>query len=226
MGTIQNNIQGKIGEWKVKRKLHPLIFGKVEHRYIGNLILIDDHGKSHQIDHVEIRHNGIFCIETKNYSGWIFGDESSSNWTQVIYQEKHKFLNPLKQNKSHIYQINQVLKNRFKVNSLVVMVQNNADRIDVPNVINLKKLKKYLKRYNDGTNLTTEQMDYIYFELINAHSHMSNRQHVKNIKQTQKDINHGICPRCGGRLVERVNKNGQTFIGCSNYPNCRFIKKD
>ena len=31
-----------------------------------------------------------------------------------------------------------------------------------------------------------------------------------------------ICPRCGGEIVERLNKKGRTFYGCSNYPDCRF----
>ena len=34
------------------------------------------------------------------------------------------------------------------------------------------------------------------------------------------------CPECGSNLVERVGKWGKTFIGCSGYPDCRYIKKD
>lgn len=34
----------------------------------------------------------------------------------------------------------------------------------------------------------------------------------------------GKCPECGGILIERKNKsNKKTFIGCSNYPKCRYI---
>ena len=33
-----------------------------------------------------------------------------------------------------------------------------------------------------------------------------------------------ICPRCGGKLVERNGKYSK-FIGCSNYPKCTFTKK-
>lgn len=29
------------------------------------------------------------------------------------------------------------------------------------------------------------------------------------------------CPKCGGILIERNGKYG-TFIGCSNFPRCRF----
>ncbi|MEA4832964.1 MAG: topoisomerase DNA-binding C4 zinc finger domain-containing protein [Oscillospiraceae bacterium] len=34
----------------------------------------------------------------------------------------------------------------------------------------------------------------------------------------------GKCPKCDGILVERHGKNG-SFIGCSNYPKCRFTNQ-
>ncbi len=220
-----NDYRGKIGEAKVDFKLNPLLFGKVEHRQINNFIIVDNNGKSHQIDHIEIRENGIFCIETKNYKGWLFGSENQDKWTQTLYNnEKHQFLNPLKQNKSHIYHIRKVLDDKYKINSVVVMVQNNADRIDCKNVINLDDLKSYLKNYNDGTKYTVEEMDYIYNTLQQAASKMSNKEHVENIKRTQEEIKNGVCPRCGNLLVERKGKNG-AFFGCSNFPKCKFTLK-
>ena len=36
--------------------------------------------------------------------------------------------------------------------------------------------------------------------------------------------NNMICPKCGNELVERNGKYGK-FIGCSNYPKCKYIKK-
>ena len=218
-----NNHKGKVGEAKVDSKLNPLIFGKVEHRQINNLILIDDMGKSHQIDHIEIRHNGIFCIETKNYIGWIFGSENQDKWTQSLYNgEKHQFVNPLKQNKSHIYYMSQVLGKKYRINSVVVMVQNNADKVDCPNVVNLDDLKSYLKNFDDGTYYSIEEMDLIYSKLLEANNQMKNKEHVQNIRQTQAELREGICPRCGGKLVEREGKYGK-FFGCSNYPDCKFI---
>ena len=47
-----------------------------------------------------IHENGIFVIESKNYSGWLFGDYNQLNWTQSFPNgEKHKFYNPIKQTK-------------------------------------------------------------------------------------------------------------------------------
>ena len=31
---------------------------------------------------------------------------------------------------------------------------------------------------------------------------------------------------CGHELVRRKSRFGTTFIGCSNYPKCRYIKKE
>lgn len=86
---IRVKVHGMQGERRVDSKLNPLIFGRVEHRQINNLILVDSNGKSHQIDHIEIRENGIFCIETKNYIGWIFGGEHQEKWTQTLYTGKN-----------------------------------------------------------------------------------------------------------------------------------------
>jgi DNA topoisomerase-1 len=33
------------------------------------------------------------------------------------------------------------------------------------------------------------------------------------------------CPECDSLLVERKGKWGKTFIGCSGYPDCKYIKK-
>ena len=32
------------------------------------------------------------------------------------------------------------------------------------------------------------------------------------------------CPECGGELVKRWGKHGP-FVGCANYPRCRYIQK-
>ncbi len=34
-------------------------------------------------------------------------------------------------------------------------------------------------------------------------------------------IKKDVCPKCGGKLVKRHGKYGD-FIGCSNFPKCRY----
>ena len=53
----------------------------------------------------------------------------------------------------------------------------------------------------------------------------SRRQHAASARRTaayqEKTIRHGLCPRCGGRLILRESKTG-AFFGCENFPQCRF----
>lgn len=141
----------------------------------------------------------------------------------ILYNEKNQFLNPLKQNNSHIYHLAKALNNKYHINSIVVFVQNNANNIDAFNVINLCDLKKYLSTYDDGIYYSYDEIDYIYNEIKNLGVKIKNRVHVNNIQKQQQLILDGICPRCGAKLIERNGKNGK-FIGCSNYPNCKFTK--
>lgn len=104
------------------------------------------------------------------------------------------------------------------------MANDNDDKIDCNNVINLRDLKSYLKRFDNGVSLSKEEMNLIYNKLLDAASDMTNREHVQNIKKTQKELAQNICPRCGGELVLRKGNSG-SFYGCSNYPKCKFTKK-
>lgn len=51
------------------------------------------------------------------------------------------------------------------------------------------------------------------------------KAHTFSVQQTQLHkhqlIENGICPQCKSPLVVRKGKYGQ-FLGCSNYPRCRF----
>jgi hypothetical protein len=59
-------------------------------------------GAMTEIDHVIVSGSGIFVIETKHYSGWIYGSPGDSRWTRTNFRHKQSFLNPLKQNQGHI----------------------------------------------------------------------------------------------------------------------------
>ena len=99
-------IKGSAGEFKVNTRLSFL--GK-DYIVLNDILIKSSNGYTSQIDELVLSEYGIFVIETKNYKGWIFGNEKSENWTQVIYKEKHTFRNPIKQNWSHIYTLKNVL---------------------------------------------------------------------------------------------------------------------
>jgi hypothetical protein len=64
-----------------------------------------------QIDLVIMTKVGIIVVEVKDYSGWIFGNENQTNWTQVLSygKEKYYFYNPVKQNSAHVYNLKKLL---------------------------------------------------------------------------------------------------------------------
>ena len=56
-----------------------------------------------EIDVMFICQKGIFVFESKNYSGWIFGNEKDQYWTASLAGgQKNRFYNPIKQNRTHL----------------------------------------------------------------------------------------------------------------------------
>ena len=91
----------------VRRTLQQKCTGPDWH-LLNNVTLPTTDGTT-QIDHILVSRYGIYVIETKDYSGWIFGDLKSPQWTQVIYRQKFRFQNPLHQNFKHIRSVKKLL---------------------------------------------------------------------------------------------------------------------
>ncbi len=68
-------------------------------------------GEFSQIDLVVLSNVGIIVFEVKDYSGWIFGNGSQSQWTKVLAygKQKYTFYNPIKQNNKHIDELRKQL---------------------------------------------------------------------------------------------------------------------
>ena len=111
--------------------------------------------------------------------------------------------------------------------SVVVFVQGNIRFIESEYVYTLRDLKHITDGHSDQA-ISEEQIDQYATriqELID-NPVKTGSEHVKEIKETQKEIKEGICPRCGGPLVLRTAKStGRQFWGCSKYPKCKFTKK-
>ena len=103
---------GKRGENFVSRKLLEL---DSEHYKVLDDFMLPSRGNTNttQIDHIVVSDFGIFCIETKSYSGWIFGHAKQQHWTQVIYRYKKKFYNPLRQNYAHIKAVEAIVSPKY-----------------------------------------------------------------------------------------------------------------
>ena len=105
-----------------------------------------------QIDHILVSTKGIFVIETKNYSGWIFGNEKSAQWMQVIYRVKSKFQNPIRQNYKHVRATQNLLDflPKEQIHSIVVFTGSAVFKTPVPKgVMYLDQLVNYLNSFQD-----------------------------------------------------------------------------
>lgn len=236
--------KGKRGEKRVATILSQL---PEEYIILNDLIIQTEKGTT-QIDHTIVSKYGVFVIETKNYRGEIYGDDSRKKWTQIIatnvtyakrwwqtytYITKNQFYNPVKQSFGHVYKIKELLSAYplLKVIPIVVFTGGAVLKnvISRQHVIYLGNLLSVINTYKT-TCLTDNEVANILniLEKSNIRKKVSNRQHVRNLRTAANEvcntIRSGICPRCGGNLVKRNGKYG-AFYGCSNYPKCNYIVK-
>lgn len=215
--------KGAIGELRVRLNLGNNIPNE---KYVINDLLILHEGKSHQIDHLIIRKTGVFIIETKNYAGLIYGDDKRKEWTQVLNygKIKHKFYNPVLQNKSHIYTLSKIIGRKDCFISIIVFPKADIMTYFNERVGSISDMKRWLKQDRDEI-LTSSEIDGIYQKLIDYKNNpkITNKEHIDNIYRLRDNIENNICPRCGKTLVLRQGRYNP-FYGCSGYPYCKFVK--
>ena len=223
--------KGKIGERKVANKLDWLPRNK--YIVINDVILPTKYGTS-QIDHVVVSIYGVFVIETKYYTGWIYGGEHSEYWTQNVYGEKHQFYNPILQNEGHVRSLRRVLAEFEPLDIIpIVAFSGSADiKMDFKesHVVYWGQLRRCIRRYKRERH-TWKEVKAIcnkIYEVKLKPSRKTHRRHMIGVRSAQihreRAIKNGCCPRCDGQLTLRQSQFG-TFYGCSNYPKCKFILK-
>ncbi len=223
------SFKGKAGEQAVRdvlKKLNP-----TEYQCLHDVLVRKSDGTTSQIDHVVVSLFGIFVIETKNYRGWIFGQESSQWWTQTIYRRKEKFFNPIWQNKGHVKALCQVLGNTEDQYLPIVAFSNRADlKVNSRSeVIHIRNLINTIQRYRQPIMTSAQVSDMVSkLTTLRIQDKQITRNHVEAVRQKKSiqelRVGQGICPACGGRLVERKGRYGP-FVGCSNYPKCRYTMR-
>jgi hypothetical protein len=92
-------VKGMVGE-AFGSLAHKLFLDRDVYRELNNVTIPGPDGST-QIDHILVSRFGIFVIESKNMSGWIFGNEKSAEWTQSFPGGRFRFQNPLRQNYRH-----------------------------------------------------------------------------------------------------------------------------
>ena len=222
--------KGWVGELKTKATQKLLLDSKQYH--IFNSVFIQGKDKETQIDHIIVSKYGVFVVETKDRSGWIFGSERDAQWTQVIFDKKVRFQNPLRQNYLHTRSLADVLGiEHNKIHSLIVFWGDCEFKTPIPeNVVKgIFKSTRYIKSKKQIL-LTDADVDRICKQIKTIKNNTSILQGIRHAYSLHKRYdNTSICPKCGGKLIERKSTRGKRagnkFLGCENYPQCRYTKE-
>lgn len=184
-------LKGMRGERFIARKLKRLD----PYRYkILNDLLLPSRGNlaTTEIDHVVVSNFGIFCIETKDYDGWIFGDAKEEYWTRVIYKYKDKIRNPLRQNYGHLRAIQDLVQGT-NPNVLITpfVVFPSTDKLKISGTDEVGRTRDLINKIKSfkGVILTDVARDKIFslLESTNIKDEEARKQHIRDVKALENN---------------------------------------
>lgn len=197
--------KGRIGEFYTYQYLEKLAGEK---KYLFNCYVPKDNGETTEIDVILVHETGIYVFESKNYSGWIFGNEDQKNWTQTLPQgrgraRKTQFLNPIIQNKIHLKWLKLFLKDHPDVPFYSYIVFSDRCKLkDVKltsfdhHVINRFDILKEVSDNADrvGKKLDHENIMTIYNKLypLTQVDEAEKVAHIQNIEHKYKKARHKV----------------------------------
>ncbi len=222
--------KGHIGELLVRLFAHWQL-DKDTYRRLHNVTLDTPDGTT-QIDHIFLSPYGIFVLETKNMSGWIFGGEKQAQWTQKLYKHTFKFQNPLRQNYKHLKGLEATLGvNPEHLHSVITFVGGSTFKTEVPaNVTQGIEFIRYIKSFQQPvlSAVDVEAMLRVLQNGRRAATLATHREHLQNLQRRSNPTSERRCPKCGSALLIRTVKSGpkegQQFWGCSEFPKCRTMQ--
>jgi hypothetical protein len=153
------------------------ILDKIEgsKRILTNIYIPKENEGTTEIDVIMIHEKGIFVIESKNYSGWIFGNENSKYWMQTFKNgQKERFYNPIWQNQTHIKHLMKLLNVEYGyfIKSLIVFSERcTLKKIELESkdikVINRYRLDRAVREFikDSIVNFTEAEIDSWYNKL-------------------------------------------------------------
>ena len=199
--------KGWIGEQKTEFNLRFSLDKKLYRRF-HDVIIPSSNGTT-QVDHILVSPFGLFIVETKNKMGWIYGSESQSKWTQVIYGKKYSFQNPLRQTHRHKKVLSKFLDlNESNIETIVYFNGDSTFKTELPSNVLSYGLGSYIQQFQD-TILSNDEIERICGLLI------SNEGKINGI---------GGDRRCD--YVVKVDKDGWVqSIVIMTERNCGFVLK-
>ena len=92
-----------------------------------------------------------------------------------------------------------------------------------PDIINTKYtalMEKKLDNIEDGSQSRSKILNEFYYPFIEHFNEVSKVMYKEKFVETGD-----MCPLCGAPLVVKEGKNG-SFVGCSNFPSCKYVQKE
>ena len=247
---FDENWTGRRGEKLTERELKLVQLLGRKGKVLRNVYLPKGNGETSEVDVIFITQKGIFVFESKNYSGWIFGDEKSQKWTAMLpNKQKNQFYNPILQNKTHVKWMRNYVGEDVPLFSIIVFSERcelKKVTVESPDVKVIKRDRTYaaVRDIWDQSPdiLSEEKINELYDSLAKltnvdeavkaAHIDNINQKYKKEEKKqetsAQVERQELICPKCGSALVLRTAKKGENagnqFYGCSNFPKCSDIQ--
>lgn len=233
------NWKGKRGEKLTEKELKWVRFFGREGKILRNVYIPKGNGQTSEIDVMYITEKGIFVIESKNYSGWIFGDEEGQYWTVMLpNKQKNRLYNPIKQNRTHIKWLSKYLGDSIPLFSIIAF----SERCELKKVsVNSEDIKVIKRDYlygtirriwnNTETVLSERGVEELYEKLkaltnVDAETKAAHIQSIqaryKNPKEkpvsvtvaekpasAENTTEKKVCPRCGRELILRTARKGE-----------------
>ena len=220
------SLRGWFGEKKTTFNMW-LSLNKEVYRRFHDVIIPSKNGTT-QIDHLLVSPYGLFIVETKNKKGWIFGSGDQPKWTQSIYGKKYSFQNPLRQTFRQKKVLSEYIElDESIIQTVVFFVGDCKFKTRLPDNVLNSRLGKYIKQFKDPI-VTPLEIERIVGKLERhvSESSLTTKDHIRSLRERHSSIT--VCPKCGSNLVERTARKGPNagskFLGCENYPRCRFTR--
>lgn len=184
---------GRYGEYVTWRQLQRL---PGYSRILCNIYVPTSQYGTTEIDMLLLHETGVYVIESKNYSGKIYGAADQPYWTQYAGSKRSTFYNPIWQNNNHIKHLQQFLSQhvyqQYPFFSFIVF----SNRCDLGALQDVQRHHALMHRKYMVTNLRSTmrhnravlspaQIDQLYTRLypLTQASRQEQKAHVQNIQE-------------------------------------------
>lgn len=141
-----------------------------------------------EIDIIFLHKTGLYVLELKNYTGYVYGNLSNKKWTVVyeksdnLYDESNRFIyefvNPVLQNKKHV----QDLKKHIDKNFISYIIFNTTTKID-SNIDNLSYIGKFIETVKQKETIYTRyEIEEIKDKINSINSYENIDSHIERVK--------------------------------------------